>query len=68
MFERADEINSRHSAAIERAAARRTNLPLVDVLYGVLTDDRGGDACVLCHKSADTDPSGPKLTPAVPIE
>jgi hypothetical protein len=37
MLNRADEIKEKHAAAMERAASRRTNLPLIDVLDDVLT-------------------------------
>ena len=34
---------------MERAASRRTNLPLIDVLDDVLAEDGGDDACMVCH-------------------
>lgn len=49
MLERSDEIKAKHAAAMERAASRRTNLPLIDVLDGVLAEDGGDDACMVCH-------------------
>jgi 3'-phosphoadenosine 5'-phosphosulfate sulfotransferase (PAPS reductase)/FAD synthetase len=49
MLERSDEIKAKHAAAMERAASRRTNLPLVDVLDDVLAEDGGDDACLACH-------------------
>lgn len=49
MLERSDEIKAKHAAAMERAASRRTNLPLVDVLDDVLAEDGGDDACIACH-------------------
>lgn len=49
MLERSDEIKTKHAAAMERAANRRTNLPLIDVLDDVLAEDGGNDACLACH-------------------
>ncbi|TQJ58039.1 3'-phosphoadenosine 5'-phosphosulfate sulfotransferase (PAPS reductase)/FAD synthetase [Arthrobacter sp. SLBN-83] len=47
--DRADEIKEKHAAAMEKAARRRTNLPLVDLLDDVLAEDGGDDACMVCH-------------------
>lgn len=49
MLGRADEIKAKHAAAMERAASRRTNLPLIDVLDDVLAEDGDDDACLVCH-------------------
>ena len=49
MLQRSDEIKDKHAAAMERAANRRTNLPLIDVLDDVLAEDGGNDACLACH-------------------
>ncbi|GAB3539274.1 phosphoadenosine phosphosulfate reductase family protein [Arthrobacter tecti] len=49
MRDRSDEIKAKHAAAMERAANRRTNLPLVDVLDDVLAEDGGDEACLACH-------------------
>lgn len=46
---RGDEIKERHAAAMQRAASKRTNLPLIDVLDDVLAEDGGDDACMVCH-------------------
>lgn len=47
--ERRDEIMAKHAVAMARAAARRTNLPLVDVLGGVLDDEDDSTPCLPCH-------------------
>lgn len=49
MRERSTEIKARHAAAMERASRRSTNLPLIDVLDGVLAEDSGDDGCIVCH-------------------
>ena len=49
MHSRADEIKEKHAVAMARAASRRTNLPLIDVLDDVLAEDGGDDACMVCH-------------------
>ncbi len=41
MLDRADEIKEKHAAAMGRAASRRTNLLLIDVLDDVLAEDGG---------------------------
>lgn len=46
---RSEEIKAKHAAAMQRAADRRTNLPLIDVLSGVLDDDDDADGCTVCH-------------------
>jgi 3'-phosphoadenosine 5'-phosphosulfate sulfotransferase (PAPS reductase)/FAD synthetase len=46
--ERKDEIMANHEVAMQRAAARRRNLPLVEVLGGVLDDEDDTEACVTC--------------------
>ncbi len=47
--DRSDEIKSKHAAAMQRAASRRINLPLIDVLGGVLDDEDDADGCTVCH-------------------
>ncbi|MDP9442931.1 MAG: phosphoadenosine phosphosulfate reductase family protein [Actinomycetota bacterium] len=47
--DRSEEIKSKHAVAMERAARRRTNLPLIDVLGGVLDDENDADGCTVCH-------------------
>lgn len=47
--ERSGEIKAKHAVAMDRAASRRTNLPLVDVLDTVLDEEGGDDACLVCH-------------------
>lgn len=49
MLGRSDEIKAKHAAAMERAASRRTNRFLIDVLDDVLAEDGGGNACMVCH-------------------
>lgn len=49
MLARSDEIKQKHAAAMDRAARRRINLPLVDVLDDVLAEDGTDDACTVCH-------------------
>lgn len=49
LLDRSDEIKIKHAIALERATSRRTNLPLIDVLDDVLTEDGGDDACFACH-------------------
>lgn len=49
LLDRSEEIKEKHAAAMERAASRRTNLPLIDVLDEVLAEDGGDDACMVCH-------------------
>lgn len=34
---------------MEQAASRRKNLPLIDMLGDVLTEDSGDNACMVCH-------------------
>lgn len=46
---RREEIMAKHAIAMQRAAARRTNLPLVDVLGGVLDDEDDSSPCLPCH-------------------
>ncbi len=47
--DRADEIKSKHAAALARESRRRRELPLVEVLAGVLDDEDDADACTVCH-------------------
>ncbi len=49
MRDRSDEIKLKHTAAMERAASRRINLPLINVLDDVLAEDGGEDGCMVCH-------------------
>lgn len=49
LLARREEIMAKHATAMQRAAARRTNLPLVDVLGGVLDDEDDSAPCVPCH-------------------
>ena len=47
--DRSQEIKDKHEAAMTRAAAKRVNLPLVDVLGGVLDDEDDEAGCTVCH-------------------
>lgn len=47
--DRADEIKAKHELTLQRAAAKRTNLPLVEVLADVLDEDDDEDGCTVCH-------------------
>lgn len=49
MLERSDEIKAKHEVAMDRAASRRINLPLIQVLDDVLAEDGDDDACAICH-------------------
>jgi 3'-phosphoadenosine 5'-phosphosulfate sulfotransferase (PAPS reductase)/FAD synthetase len=46
--DRKDEIMAKHQAAIQREGSRRRNLPLVDVLSGVLDDEDDTTPCTVC--------------------
>lgn len=46
---RKDEIESKHNQAMTRAASRRRNLPLVEVLGNVLDAEDDEAPCVPCH-------------------
>ena len=46
--DRKDEIMDKHHAAMQREAGKRRNLPLIDVLGGVLDDEDDTDACLVC--------------------
>lgn len=47
--DRKDEIMAKHEAAMQREASRRRNLPLVDVLGGVLDDEDDTTPCMACN-------------------
>lgn len=47
--DRKDEIMAKHEAAMQRQASRRRNLPLVDVLGGVLDDEDDTTPCMACN-------------------
>lgn len=49
LSDRREEIMAKHAAAMTKAAGRRKNLPLVDVLSGVLDDDDDAAPCLPCH-------------------
>lgn len=46
---RREEIVTKHHAAMDRAAKRRRNLPLVEVLGNVLDAEDAEPPCVTCH-------------------
>jgi 3'-phosphoadenosine 5'-phosphosulfate sulfotransferase (PAPS reductase)/FAD synthetase len=46
--DRKDEIMAKHQAAMQREGSRRRNLPLVDVLSGVLDDEDDTTPCTVC--------------------
>jgi hypothetical protein len=46
---RRDEIMEKHAVAMERAAKRRTNLPLIEVLGAALDADDDSEACRVCN-------------------
>jgi hypothetical protein len=48
LLARRDEILERHRNAIERAKARRRNLPLVDALSEALDEEDDTEACTVC--------------------
>lgn len=48
LLARRDEILERHSQAMERANARRHNLPLVEALADALDEDDDTEACTVC--------------------
>ena len=45
---RSEEIKQRHALAMERAGARRRNIPLVEVLAEALDEDDADPGCVIC--------------------
>jgi len=49
LLSRREEILERHAAQMEKAKSRRKNLPLVDVLTGVLDDEDETTPCTMCH-------------------
>ena len=48
LVERREEIMERHAASMQRAASRRKNLPLIEVLGAALDDDDDAQACQVC--------------------
>lgn len=46
--DRKDEIKAKHEAAMKREAGKRRNLPLIDVLGGVLDDEDDATPCLPC--------------------
>lgn len=50
LFERREEIETKHAEAMDRAQRRpRRNLPLLEVLSGVLDDEDDEPGCAVCH-------------------
>jgi 3'-phosphoadenosine 5'-phosphosulfate sulfotransferase (PAPS reductase)/FAD synthetase len=49
LLARRDEIEAKHEDALKRAAQRRRNLPLIDVLADALDQDDDTPACAVCH-------------------
>lgn len=47
--DRAPEVKAKHAEAMKRAASKRTNLPLIEVLEDVLADEGDDDSCTVCH-------------------
>jgi hypothetical protein len=47
--DRAEEIKAKHQLTMERTAAKRTNLPLLEVLADVLDEDDDENGCTVCH-------------------
>lgn len=47
--DRADEIRTKHTAAVERERTSRRNLPLIDALSDVLDDEDDATGCNVCH-------------------
>jgi len=48
LIQRRDEILAKHEAAVARAAKRRTNLPLIEVLGSALDEDDDQQQCQVC--------------------
>ncbi len=48
LLARRDEVLERHAAAVQRSAASRRNIPLVEVLADALDDDDDTPACTIC--------------------
>jgi hypothetical protein len=48
LIERRDEIMERHTAAMERAARTRRNIPLIEVLNDALDSDDDTPMCTVC--------------------
>jgi len=49
LFARKEEIKAKHREAMARAASRRRNLPLIEVLGDVLDDEDDTAPCMACH-------------------
>ncbi|HVF03211.1 MAG TPA: phosphoadenosine phosphosulfate reductase family protein [Frankiaceae bacterium] len=49
LLARRDEILAKHEVTMRREAARRNNLPLIDVLADVLDDEDETTPCQVCH-------------------
>lgn len=48
LVERKSEILEKHEKAVERANAKRRNVPLIEVLGEALNEDDDSDACQIC--------------------
>ncbi len=49
LIARRDEIMAKHRESMTKAAARRRNLPLIDVLADAFDDDDDSAPCLVCH-------------------
>ena len=49
LLARKDEIKAKHEEAMARAAKKRRNLPLIEVLGDVLDEDDDSAPCMVCH-------------------
>jgi len=49
LIARRDEIMAKHQDSMAKAAARRRNLPLIDVLSDAFDDDDDSAPCMACH-------------------
>ncbi len=49
LLERREEILRKHAAAMDRAAKRRVNLPLIDVIEGAFDEEDDTAGCFVCH-------------------
>ena len=49
LLERKEEIMKNHEIRLKRAASKRENLPLVDVLADALDDEDETTPCTVCH-------------------
>jgi 3'-phosphoadenosine 5'-phosphosulfate sulfotransferase (PAPS reductase)/FAD synthetase len=59
LLDRREDILAKHEAAMNRAAGRRRNIPLIDVLSDALDEDNDSAGCLVCHLCQ----SSPKLCP-----